>query len=295
MPKIDIGAILRKKAPRLARWIPRPAISWLRRTIHEKEINHILEHYWNLPPQEFIRACFREWQVTYSIEGLEKLDPRGRYIFASNHPFGGMDGMMLADKLIDRFGDARVVVNDLLMHLEPLRPLWIPVNKHGSQSTAYARKFDEEFFGERPILTFPAGLCSRCIDGEVTDPVWKISFLKKAYASQRQDRPGLRRRRAVEILLPRLPDTQGAGNQIQHRDAVASRRDVLAEGQALPHRRRRPDPRGRPATLRIVARTDGRSTRKSVFFEKQTRSPGKVAVKLIFLPRLWNRKRWHPL
>ena len=114
MPKIDIGAILRKKAPRLARWIPRPAISWLRRTIHEKEINHILEHYWNLPPQEFIRACFREWQVTYSIEGLEKLDPRGRYIFASNHPFGGMDGMMLADKLIDRFGDIPKSVDNLL-------------------------------------------------------------------------------------------------------------------------------------------------------------------------------------
>ena len=186
MPKIDIGAILRKKAPRLARWIPRPAISWLRRTIHEKEINHILEHYWNLPPQEFIRACFREWQVTYTVEGLEKLDPKGRYLFAANHPFGGMDGMMLADKLIDRFGDARVVVNDLLMHLEPLRPLWIPVNKHGAQSASYARKFDEEFFGDLPVLTFPAGLCSRPNGGEVTDPEWKNSFLKKAYASQRE-------------------------------------------------------------------------------------------------------------
>ena len=104
MPKIDIGAVLRQKAPRLARWIPRPVVNWLRRTIHESEINHILEHYWSLPPQEFIRACFREWQVTYSVEGLEKLDPKGRYLFASNHPFGGMDGMMLADKLIDRFG-----------------------------------------------------------------------------------------------------------------------------------------------------------------------------------------------
>ena len=124
--------------------------------------------------------------MTYTVEGLEKLDPKGRYLFAANHPFGGMDGMMLADKLIDRFGDARVVVNDLLMHLEPLRPLWIPVNKHGSQSTAYARKFDEEFFGERPILTFPAGLCSRCIGGEVTDLPWKTNFLKKAYASQRE-------------------------------------------------------------------------------------------------------------
>ena len=128
MPRIDIGAVLAEKAPRLARWVPGFVLRWLRRTIHEPEINYILEHYWNLPPQEFIRACFREWQVTYSVEGLEKLDPKGRYLFASNHPFGGMDGMMLADKLIDRFGDARVVVNDLLMHLEPLRPLWIPVN-----------------------------------------------------------------------------------------------------------------------------------------------------------------------
>ena len=186
MPQIDIGAVIREKAPRAAHWIPRAVVTWLRRTIHEREINHILESYWSLPPQEFIRAAFREWQVSYSIQGLDRLDPRGRYLFVSNHPFGGMDGMMLADKLIEHFGDARVVVNDLLMHLEPLRPLWIPVNKHGSQSAAYARKFDEEFFGDRPILTFPAGLCSRTIDGKVADPEWKISFLKKAYASQRQ-------------------------------------------------------------------------------------------------------------
>ena len=105
MPRIDIGAVLAEKAPRLARWVPGFVLRWLRRTIHEPEINYILEHYWNLPPQEFIRACFREWQVTYSVEGLEKLDPKGRYLFASNHPFGGMDGMMLADKLIDRFGE----------------------------------------------------------------------------------------------------------------------------------------------------------------------------------------------
>ena len=186
MPQIDIGAVIREKAPRAARWIPRPVVTWLRRTIHEREINHILANYWTLPPQEFIRAAFREWQVSYSIEGRNHPHPKSRYLFVSNHPFGGMDGMMLADKLIEHFGDARVVVNDLLMHLEPLRPLWIPVNKHGSQNAAYARKFDEEFFGERPILTFPAGLCSRTVNGRVTDPEWKISFLKKAYSSQRK-------------------------------------------------------------------------------------------------------------
>ena len=186
MPTIDIGAVLADKAPRLARWTPRSVVEWLRRTVREREINRIIENYWALPPQEFIRACFRQWGVTYSVEGLERLDPRGRYLFVANHPFGGMDGMMLADKLIDRFGDARVVVNDLLMHVEPLRPLWIPVNKHGVQNSAYARKFDEEFFGELPILTFPAGLCSRKIDGRIADLDWKVSFLKKAYASQRR-------------------------------------------------------------------------------------------------------------
>ena len=186
MPKIDVDAVLAAKAPRIARWVPGFVIRWLKRTIHQDEINYILDEYSALPPQQFIQACFKFWGVTYSVEGLEKLDPKGRYLFASNHPFGGMDGMMLADELVGYFGDARVIVNDLLMHVEPLRPLWIPVNKHGSQNSAYARKFDEEFVGEVPILTFPAGLCSRCIGGEVTDLPWKTNFLKKAYASQRE-------------------------------------------------------------------------------------------------------------
>ena len=69
--------------------------------------------------------------------------------------------MMLADELVGYFGDARVIVNDLLMHVEPLRPLWIPVNKHGSQCGEYLRRFDEAFASDCPILTFPAGLCSR--------------------------------------------------------------------------------------------------------------------------------------
>ena len=47
MPEIDIGAVLAEKAPAAARWIPRFAVNWLRRTIHEREINYILEHYWS--------------------------------------------------------------------------------------------------------------------------------------------------------------------------------------------------------------------------------------------------------
>ena len=185
MPQIDIGTVLRDKAPRLARWIPRFAVNWLRRTVLEKELNHILQNYWHLAPQPFLHACLREWGISYSIEGLDKIDPEGRYLFVSNHPFGGMDGMMLADKLIDHFGDARVIVNDILRNVTPLEPLWVPVNKHGSQKLSYARRFDEVFNSELPILTFPAGLCSRYIDGRVQDTPWRPNFLKKAASSKR--------------------------------------------------------------------------------------------------------------
>ncbi len=186
MPEIDVGAVLREKAPRLARWVPRWVVGWLRRTIRERELNHILQTSWHLAPQPFIEACFREWNITYETEGLDRLPREGRYLFVSNHPFGGMDGMMLADKLIDRFGDVRVVVNDILMHVEPLRPLWLPVNKHGVQNQAYAQRIEEAFRSDKPILTFPAGLCSRRIDGRVQDLKWRPNFLKKAYASDRR-------------------------------------------------------------------------------------------------------------
>lgn len=186
MNKIDIAEVLAAKAPKLARRLPKFVINWLRRTIHEEEINHIYQNYWEYAPQEFIRACFRDWGVSYSIEGIEKLDRNERYLFVSNHPFGGMDGMMLADKLIEYFGDVRVVVNDILRYITPLDPLWVPVNKHGAQKLSYARKFDEAFASDLPILTFPAGLCSRKIDGRVQDTPWRPNFLKKAYASHRK-------------------------------------------------------------------------------------------------------------
>lgn len=117
--------------------------------------------------------------------GLDSLDPSQRYMFASNHPSGGMDGMMLADLMIEHFGDARVVVNDILMNLKPLAPIWIPVNTLGKQNSAYARKFETELEGDLPILTFPAGMCSRCFDGDIQDPQWKNTFIRKAQNSKR--------------------------------------------------------------------------------------------------------------
>lgn len=181
--KIDIKEVLRSKSPALARLSP--LVNYLRRTVHEDEINRILENYSHLEPVEFIRATLREMEITYKLAGIENLDPQGRYVFASNHPFGGLDGLMLAESITAYFGDVRVVVNDILMNLDPLRDIFIAVNKHGRQSAEYSKLYSEAFEGDIPIITFPAGLCSRRHGGVVRDDEWKPSFIKQAVTTKR--------------------------------------------------------------------------------------------------------------
>lgn len=179
--QIDVKAIVTQRAP----WVPGWVVRWLRRILHEAELNRYLADYGALPPVSFIHACLRDMGVGYHSEGLEELDPAGRYIFASNHPFGGMDGLMLADEISSKFGDVRVVVNDLLMNLAPLAPIFVPVNKHGRQNPRYAQRYNDAFASAMPIVTFPAGLCSRRTRGRVADLPWKPNFIRKAIAERR--------------------------------------------------------------------------------------------------------------
>lgn len=185
MTRISVAEVLKAKAPELSKWIPRPLVRWLSRIIHEDEINHVLTTYGDCDPFEFLKGFFDYAGVTYEAVGLDRLDVGVRYVFASNHPFGGMDGMMLAEKIGTYFGDVKVVVNDILMHLDPLKPIFVPVNKHGSQRGEHARMFVEAFESDAPVLTFPAGLCSRSIGGTIQDYEWRPNFIKRAAQTNR--------------------------------------------------------------------------------------------------------------
>ncbi len=186
MTTISIAGVLRAKAPRFSRWIPGGLVRRITRLVHEDEINHILATYDTGDPFEFLRGFFSYTGVSYEAVGLEELPRDGRYIFASNHPFGGMDGMMLAERIGSHFGDVRVIVNDILMYLDPLKGIFVPVNKSGAQRGAYAVAFNEAFAGPAPVLTFPAGLCSRCgSDGVVADVEWRPNFIKRAVQTGR--------------------------------------------------------------------------------------------------------------
>lgn len=184
--QIDVEKVLASKAPKLAKRLPRFIIRYLKKIIHQEELNQILDKHGDLPPVEFIRSALGDMGVTWRVEGMERIPREERYLFASNHPFGGMDGVILAQEIAAHLGgDVRSISNDLLLFVEPLRPIFLPVNKHGRQSKEAARIFEETFAGDIPIQTFPAGLCSRRIKGEVTDLEWRPSFVKKAIQHHR--------------------------------------------------------------------------------------------------------------
>ena len=126
------------------------------------------------------------FDLTLELVNEENIPAEGRYIFASNHPLGGLDGICLSAVIGKHYGGKiRYLVNDLLLYLSNLRSIFVPINKHGAQGKKNARLIDEAYTSDNQIVTFPAGLCSRKIDGKIQDPEWKKSFIQKAVEHKR--------------------------------------------------------------------------------------------------------------
>ena len=182
---IDIREVIRKKNPSLAAMMPGFVVSFMKRLIHEDEVNRIIYDYRERYGLAFVRSVLEDMKVTYSMEGMEHIPVDHRYIFASNHPLGGFDGLVLMDAIGTVFPEIRFIVNDLLLNLKNFDPVFVPVNKHGRQSADYARKIDETYASDAQVLYFPAGLCSRKIKGQITDPKWNKNFIQKAIQYKR--------------------------------------------------------------------------------------------------------------
>ena len=184
--QIDIQQVLRQKAPSAARKIPQFVINYLTRTIHQDELNDILRRYHDKNGVAFMQELIGYFDLHLVLENESNLPTEGRYLFASNHPLGGLDGICLSAIIGKRFnGNIRYLVNDLLLYLTNLRSIFVPINKHGAQGKYNARLIEEAYASDNQIITFPAGLCSRKQHGKVEDIEWKKSFIQKAVEYQR--------------------------------------------------------------------------------------------------------------
>ena len=187
--KIDVDKILQSKMGDKAKRVPRFLVSWLKRRLHQDEVNAFLEKEGDIQGVPWVEDVVEYLGMKLVIEGEENLpnseDPK-RYTFVSNHPLGGLDGVALGAVLGRRYeGQIKYLVNDLLMNLPGLAPLCIPINKTGKQSRQFPLMVEAGFKSENHIIMFPAGLCSRKQKGVIRDLPWNKTFITKSVETQR--------------------------------------------------------------------------------------------------------------
>lgn len=172
-----------------AKRIPGFVVNWLKRIVHEEEVNRFLWESRKLSGTEWLTECVRYLDMRITLHGEENLpkkDDGRRYTFVSNHPLGGQDGVALGSIIGTHYdGQFRYLVNDLLMNLPGLAPLCIPINKTGRQSRDFPAMVKAGFASDYHMLMFPAGICSRKTNGVIRDLQWTKTFVSKSVETHR--------------------------------------------------------------------------------------------------------------
>ncbi len=183
---IDVDKVLRAKAKGAYRFIPGALKRYIKRIIHQEEINRALLDFRHLKGLEFIEAVLIDrFGLDIEVVNPENIPGEGRYIVASNHPLGGLDGMALMHVIGKKRRDIRFLANDILLEIDKLKDLFVPVDKVGRNKAEMLRAIDNCFASDELILVFPAGLVSRKQGKTIRDLEWKKTFVSKAVKYKR--------------------------------------------------------------------------------------------------------------
>ena len=182
--QIDVEKILEAKAPSLKTKLPKFIVSYLKKIVHQDEINEIFQTIGHLQGLDFADALMEQkFQITTQLINEEKLPDESHVIFACNHPIGSIDGIALIQVLGRKYMNLKIPVTDFLTYIENLNDFFIPVNKlqGRGQSRNSSTLLTKALESDSAILFFPSGECSRRQeDGTVRDNEWKKTFIAKA-------------------------------------------------------------------------------------------------------------------
>ena len=181
---IVLKELIAEKNARLAAKIPGFIYGLMNKLLHIREVNEIIRRYGHLKGIPFIESVLDYFDVKVVHHGEENLPATGQFIFASNHPLGGFDGLMLINAVTNHMGKSLFLVRDELTKIPPLAELFIPINKFGDQRRS-ASLINEAYDSENQILIFPAGLASRKIKGKIVDLTWQKHVIQKSVEHHR--------------------------------------------------------------------------------------------------------------
>jgi putative hemolysin len=183
---VDIEKVIASKNPKLVEWLPNFVLKYIKRIAHEDDINQVMSNLAHLHGMEFVHGLIQEFNVEVVLKGGENIPVDRPVIFAANHPLGALDGVVFMYALGQHRQDIKILVNDLMMNIPNFQPMFIPINKHGSNSRAVTSVIEETFKGDHAVLVFPAGLVSRKQEGGVIkDLEWQKSFVNKSKKYQK--------------------------------------------------------------------------------------------------------------
>ncbi len=181
---IDIDKVIKTKNEKLYKWLPSFLIRYIKKIVHEEDVNQILKENKELFNEDFCNEIVSRFNLKIVANGLENIPKEGPIILAANHSLGGMDAMAIVNALSKRRKDIRFIVNDILLNLDSLKGLFVGVNKHGTSSKESFNEINKLFASDKAVFIFPAGLVSRKTKGEIKDLEWKRTFVLKSKEHQ---------------------------------------------------------------------------------------------------------------
>lgn len=192
LKKIDIDGVFKSKNPGLYKILPSFILSYVKRIVHQDEINSFLERNANKYDFDFVKAIINEFEINEKIIGLENIPSSGGTVIASNHPLGALDFMAMMNAIGTKRKDVKALVNDILLNLHNLKNLFSGVNKVGKTSAESLMEVENVFASENLAVTFPSGLVSRkqfpngFFDKAVIEDLeWKKTFITRAKKHKR--------------------------------------------------------------------------------------------------------------
>ncbi len=155
----------------------------LRHMLHEQAFLDFAEEYPHLQGIEFVEQVLDYFHFSYSVSDRERenIPATGKVVIIANHPIGSLDGLALLKLIHEIRSDVKIVANDLLMSLDPLRSCLLPVRVlTGTSGKQHIRQINRTLTNEEAIIMFPSGEVSRLSLQGIRDGHWYQGFLKMA-------------------------------------------------------------------------------------------------------------------
>lgn len=158
----------------------------LMKVLKISELNDIYDRNKHLSDLDFLNAILDEFKIKFEIpeEDLKRLPKEGAYITISNHPLGGIDGILLLKMMLEREPNFKIIANFLLHRIDPMKPYIMPVNpfenhKDAKSSVIGIKETLRHLSDGKPLGIFPAGEVSTYRDGKlVVDKPWEEGAIK---------------------------------------------------------------------------------------------------------------------